>query len=91
MMVSTIIVEQRVLQVQRTTTSLSVMPGAEAVWSKNTVYEIQRFCGTNSVFPPQRGGNSGFAERPLTNYYRVYISKYSNIYTKLRCDGSAGS
>jgi hypothetical protein len=42
------------------------MPGAEAVWSKNTVYEIQRFCGTNSVFPPQRGGKSGFAERPLT-------------------------
>jgi hypothetical protein len=48
-----------------------VMPGAEAVWSKNTVYEIQRFCGTNSVFPPQRGGNSGFAERPLI--YIIYI------------------
>jgi hypothetical protein len=48
------------------------MPGAEAVWSKNTVYEIQR---TNSVFPPQRGGNSGFTERPLIKPFFVDSQK----------------
>jgi hypothetical protein len=53
--------------------SLSVMPGMDAVWNKNNVYEIQRFCGTNAGFAPQRGGNSGFTERPLNfwNYLRT--------------------
>jgi hypothetical protein len=34
---------------------LSVMPGAEAVWSKNTVYEIQRFVGPTLYFPHSVG------------------------------------